>query len=438
VSIEVLTIILLVGFMGLLALGLPLAFITGGLGVALAIYLGGVPMLHLVVSRVFNLMGSYTMVAVPMFILMAAMLERSGIAEDLYGALHQWMGPVPGGLASATVLACTVMAAMTGIIGAGVVTMGLVALPAMLHRNYDKKLAMGCIMAGGSLGTLIPPSVVLIVYGLQANVSIGKLFLGGITPGILLSVMFVTYITVIGFLRPHLCPALPKDQRAGSLLQKLAYSKFLLLPGLLIVAVLGSIYLGITSISEASGIGALGAMVCAALHRRLTWRNLKDSLFTTMKISAMVMWLFFGASTFVAAYTRAGGSELIQNLVLGSGLGPWGIVILTQVIFIVLGMFLDWLGILLLAMPLFVPMIVELGFDPIWYGVIFVMNMQMAYLSPPFGGALFYMKGVAPPDIKMSDVIASVWPFLAMQLIGLILVMIFPQIAMWIPRRMGV
>ncbi|MCK4722598.1 MAG: TRAP transporter large permease subunit, partial [Dehalococcoidia bacterium] len=181
-SIEVLSLILLVGFMGLLALGLPLAFITGGLGVALTLYLGGVPMLHLVVSRVFNLMGSYTMVAVPMFILMAAMLERSGIAEDLYGALHQWMGPVPGGLASATVLACTVMEAMTGIIGAGVVTMGLVALPAMLRRNYDKKLAMGCIMAGGSLGTLIPPSVVLIVYGLQANVSIGKLFLGGITP----------------------------------------------------------------------------------------------------------------------------------------------------------------------------------------------------------------------------------------------------------------
>jgi len=435
-SIELLSFLIIAGFVVLLALGLPLAFITGSLGVLLTLFLWGPPSLHLMATRVFDLMGSYTMIAVPMFILMAAMLERSGVAEDLYSALYQWMGPLRGGLAIATVMACTLMAAMTGIIGAAVVTMGLVALPAMLQRGYNKQLAMGSIMAGGSLGTLIPPSVVFVVYGLEANVSIGKLFLAGIAPGLLLSALYVAYIAARGAFNPTLCPALAPDQRIRSIRAKITLSRYLILPGGLILAVLGAIYLGITSITEASGVGALGAFACALAHKRLTWANVKESLYVTIKTTAMVMWLFFGASTFVAAYTRAGGAELISNAMLGLGLGPWGVVIVMQLIMIGLGMFLDWLGILLLAMPVFVPIIVTLGFDPIWFGVLYVMNMQMAYLSPPFGGALFYMKGVAPAGISMSDVIRSVWPFLVLQMLGLALVMAFPQIALWIPAHM--
>ncbi len=435
-SIELISLLLVVGFVVLLALGLPIAFITGGLAVALTLYLWGPTHLLLIISRVFGLMGNYVLVAVPMFILMASMLERSGVADDLFTALYQWLGPIRGALASATVLACTVMAAITGIIGAAVVTMGLIALPAMLKRGYDKNIAMGCIMAGGSLGTLIPPSVVFIVYGLEAEVSIGKLFIGGMFPGLLLSGLFISYISIRSYLQPGLCPALPKEERVSSLKEKLLMSKFLILPGILIIMVLGSIYLGVTSITEASGVGALGAILCAAVHRRLTWQNIKESVFTTIRTTAMVMWIFFGASTFVGAYTLAGGGEFIKDLMYGLGVGRWGIIIIMQLILIVLGMFVDWLGILLLTMPIFVPMIIELGFDPIWFGVLFVMNMQMSYLSPPFGGALFYMKGVAPQGITMGNIIRSVWPFLGLQLIGLVLVMAFPQIAMWLPLQM--
>ena len=435
-SIEWLSLILVACFALFLITGLPLAFVTGSSAVILTLIMWDPDSLLLVVIRVWNLMMSYAFVAVPMFIFMAIMLERSGVIDELFNAVHLWTGPIRGGLAVATVFACTIMAAMTGIIGAAVVTMGLIALPAMRKRGYNKSLALGTICAGGSLGTLIPPSVPFIVYGLAAEASVGQLFMAGVFPGFLLASLFIAYIGLRTLVNPALCPALPKEERTVPLLVKFSRSKGLILPGILVVAVLGSIYAGIATPSEAAGVGAAGAILCAVIHRKFSWENFKYSSYQTANITAMMAWLFFGASALVGVYTLAGGSEFIEDLLMVVPGGRWGVIIVMQLIFILLGMVLDWLGILLITTPIFVPIVVELGFDKVWFGVLFVMNMQVSYLSPPFGPAMFYLKGVAPPDVTMDDIIRSVWPFMGLQIVGLATVMAFPQIAMWLPGKM--
>lgn len=435
-SIELITLLMLISFGVLLVLGLPLAFITGGTAVAFSLIIWGPDVLLLVVTRVFGLMGNYIFVSVPMFIFMGTMLKESGVVDDLFNAAHVWLGSLRGGLASATVLVSSIMAAMTGIIGATIVTMGLVALPSMLKRHYNKNIVLGSIMAGGSLGTLIPPSVVFIIYGMAAGQSVGKLFMGGVFPGLLLAGMYISYVTIRCFINPELGPALPKEERMIPLKQKLGYGRALILPSFLIIAVLGSIFAGVATPTEAAGIGATGAILITATRRRLTWQAIKETVFETMRTTAMLTWLFFGASALIGVYTLAGGAEFVESTLYGLRLGPWGIIIVMQIILIIMGMFLDWLGILLLTIPIFVPIIIKLGFDPVWFGVLFVMNMQLSYLTPPFGPAIFYLKGVTPPDITTGDLIGSVWPFLGLQLLGLVLVMIFPQIALWLPSMM--
>jgi tripartite ATP-independent transporter DctM subunit len=435
VSIELVTLLGLSSFIVLLVLGLPLAFVTGGTGIMLALILWGPDVLMLIVMRVFELMGSFIFVAVPMFVFMGGVLKESGVIEDVFEALHLWFGSLRGGLASITVLTCTLMATATGIIGASIVTMGLIALPGMLKRRYDKKIATGCIMAGGCLGILIPPSVLFIVFGVTAGVSVGRLFIAGLLPGLLLAGLYIAYITIRTFINPELAPAVPKEKRAKiSLRQKLGYGKALILPSFLVVIVMGSIFAGVATPTEAAGVGSVGALLCALIRRRLTWRMLKEVTYETMRTTAMLTWLFFGASTFVGVYTLAGGARFMEDLIYGTGLGPWGIIILMQVILIILGMFIDWLGILLLTMPIFIPMIVEFGFDPVWFGVVFAVNMQISFLTPPFGLAIFYLKGVAPPGITVLDLIKSIWPFILLQLLGLVLIMRFSQLALWLPR----
>ena len=436
-NIELLTLIIIGLIIVLLLAGLPFAFTLGSIGVLIAFYVwGGFTGLTVIAPRVFSLMISYALVSVPMFILMASMLEKSGVAEDLYGAMYQWLGGIRGGLAAATILACTLIAAMTGIIGAGVVSMGLVAIPPMLKRGYDKHLAMGCVMAGGSLGTLIPPSVPLIIYGMEAGVSIGRLFMGGVFPGLVLAALYVFYILIKGLAQPRSCPALPKDERITSTKAKLALSRNVVAPMFLIVIVLGAIYAGIAGITEVSALGAAGAIVITAVRRRLTWSSLKNSVFETMKITCMVMWIFFGANIFVSAYYPAGGGKFIQELVLATGLGPLGIIVIMALVFVVMGFFFDWLAILLLTIPAFVPIVQDLGFDLIWFGIVYLMCMQTAYLTPPFGGALFYIRGIVPPQITMTDIMLSVPPFVALQLVGLGLVIAFPNLALWLPEKM--
>jgi len=331
------------------------------------------------------------------------------------------------------VVACTLMAAMVGVIGASETTMGMIALPEMLKRKYDKKMAIGCILAGGTLGILIPPSVLLIVYGLVANESIGQLYAGAFLPGFLLSGLYIAYITIRSWIRPAMGPAVPKEERI-SFLEKVKLTTGIIAPMILVALVLGTMFTGIASPTEAAGVGAAGAIVITAIQRRLTWTALIQACENTLRATAMVLWTIFGANIFVGLYIAIGGARFVEQTLLESGLGPWGIIILMQLILLLLGAFVDWVGIVLLTVPIFVPIIKTLGFDPIWFGVLFAVNLQVSFLSPPFGYALFYIKGVALPEVSTRDIWAAAVPFMGLQLIGIALVMIFPQIILAFPQ----
>lgn len=429
----------------LLALGLPMAFCTGSLAVVFLFLFGNSAVLNMTPARIFPFMTDYQLSAVPLFIFMAAMLEKAGIIEELFDAVYKWLGSVKGGLASATVLACTALAAMVGVVGATEVTMGMIALPAMLKRGYDPKLACGSLLAGGTLGILIPPSVMAIVYAVVAQQSLGELLVGAIFPGFLLSGLYIAYITIRCYINPSLGPALPKEERVD-FSEKVRLLRNTIAPLLLIVLVLGIIFFGIATPVEAAGIGTFGALFVSALHRRLNWLAVEEAALATLKATAMVMWIFFGATMFVGFFILKGGQQFVADSILGTGLPPYGILMLMMLILFVLGMFLDWVGILLLTVPIFLPILKGLNWDgvfglpgvaqadvPLWYGVIFMVNMQMAFLSPPFGYSLFYLKSVAPPEISMATIFKASINFMALQAVGVALCIIFPQIVVWLP-----
>src|SRR5438876_90621 len=441
--------LLLFGSLGvLLALGLPMAFCTGSLAVVFLFLFGSSAILNMMPSRIFPFMTDYQLSAVPLFIFMAAMLEKAGIIEELFDAVYKWLGAVKGGLAAATVLACTALAAMVGVVGATEVTMGMIALPAMLKRGYDQKLACGSLLAGGTLGILIPPSVMAIVYAVVAQQSLGELLVGSIFPGLLLSGLYIAYVTIRCYINPKLGPALPPEERVDWR-EKLRLLKNTIAPILLILLVLGVIFVGIATPVEAAGIGTFGALVVSAMHRRLNWLAIQEAAIATLKATAMVMWIFFGATMFVGFFIVKGGQTFVANTILGTGLPPYGILMLMMVILFVLGMFIDWVGILLLTVPIFLPIMKSLEWGglfglpgvrpedvPLWYGVIFMVNMQMAFLSPPFGYSLFYLKSVAPPQISMAMIFKSALPFICLQALGLTLCIIFPQIILWLPSKL--
>lgn len=438
--------LLMFGSLGaLLALGLPMAFCTGSLAVIFLFLFGNVAVLNMTPARIFPFMTDYQLSAVPLFIFMAAMLEKAGIIEELFDAVYKWLGSVKGGLASATVLACTALAAMVGVVGATEVTMGMIALPAMLKRGYDPKLACGSLLAGGTLGILIPPSVMAIVYAVVAQQSLGELLVGAIFPGFLLSGLYIGYITLRCYIDPSLGPALPKDERVD-LKEKVRLLRNTIAPLLLIVLVLGIIFFGIATPVEAAGIGTFGALFVSALHRRLNWLAVEEAAIATLKATAMVMWIFFGATMFVGFFILKGGQQFVADSILGTGLPPYGILLLMMLILFVLGMFLDWVGILLLTVPIFLPILKGLNWEgvfglpgvsqadvPLWYGVIFMVNMQMAFLSPPFGYSLFYLKSVAPPEISMATIFKASINFMALQALGVALCIVFPNIVLWLP-----
>jgi len=435
-SIELFTVLMFGSFFLLLALGLPLAWATLSLALVFGFILQGSSIFQYFAFRTWHMMNSFSMIAIPLFVFMANMLQYSGIADDLFDAIYRWLGPIRGGLGIATVLVCTVLAAMVGTTGAGVTIMGLIALPAMFQRKYDRGIALGCICAGGALGTMIPPSIMFIVYGVNSGISIGKLFMGGVGPGLVLAALYIAYIGIRSYLNPTLAPALSKEERAMPLLRKLGLLRTLILPVLLILAVLGAIYFGVATPGEAAGLGAAGAMICAAVRGKLNWQNLKLSVYGTLKTVGLIMWIVFGAYAFIGVYTLAGGAEFIGGLLSGLPLGNWGILIVIQLILILLGMVLDVIGIIILCVPIFIPIIATMGFDPLWFGIIFNINLQIAYLSPPFGYAMFYLKAVAPEDVTTADLYRAVWPFMILQVIGLAIVMVFPPIATWLPNRM--
>ena len=435
-SIEIITLLMFGSLVLLLICGLQIGLATGGLAIIFTYWLMGGDALFMIAVRAADWMASDTLVAIPMFVFMAGMLSKAGVVDELFDAVYVWAGPLKGGLAVITVVISTIMAAMSGIVGATEVTMGLVAMPAMLKRKYDKGLVAGCIAAGGSLGYLIPPSILFVLYGVAAEESVGKLFMGGVLPGLLLAFLYILYIVIRSYLQKGLAPALPVEDRQVPLRRKIMMLRHLLLPVSLIFMVMGSIYGGVATITEASGVGALGAILISALHGRFRWIDFKEVAYSTIKLVSMIFWLVIGSSAFISIYTAVGGAEFAQNLISSAPLGRWGILILMQLILVFLGCFIDWPGILLLTVPIFLPIVKSLGFDPVWYGILFNMNMQISCLSPPFGPALFYLRGIVPPEVTMGDIYKGVWPFVLIQALALALCMIFPQIAMYLPNMM--
>lgn len=445
VDIGPLTLFMFGSLLVLLMLGLPLAFVTGGLGVVFIYLVGDAFMLNIIPSRIFPMMTNSDLAAIPLFIFMASMLERAGLIEEMFDVVYKWMGGLNGGLAAATIVASTILAAMVGVIGAAVVTMGIIALPAMLKRHYDHQIALGSIMAGGTLGILIPPSILAILYAVVAQQSVGELYVGAIIPGLLLSSLYLAYVLLRCKINPKLGPALPMEERVN-FKEKLLLLTRLIAPLGLVFIVLGLLFAGITTPVESAGIGSFGAILVAALHKRFDLKALRDASVTTVKASAMVLWIIFGASIFVGFYILQGGQSFITETLLGTGLSAYGILFLMMILLVVLGMFLDWVGILLLAVPIFIPIIKSLefpglfGLPPVpsddialWFGVLYLVNMQMSFLSPPFGYALFYIRGVCPPDIKMSTIFKSSLVFLLIQTFGLALCILFPPLATWLP-----
>ena len=431
-SIELITVLLFGSFLVLMVAGVPLVFSLGGSAVIGTYFLWGPDALYAVGIRTFSSATSFVLLAIPMFIFMGAMLERSGIASDLYAMMQKWLGAVRGGLAVGTIFVCTIFAALVGVSGAATVTMGLVALPSMLNHNYDKGISLGSIAAGGALGVLIPPSVLMIVLGLYTNTSVGMLFMGGITAGLVLVTLFTTYILVVSAIWPHLGPAVPVLERA-SFPEKLVALRSVILPIVLVMVVLGSIIAGAATPSEAAGLGAFGAMLCALVKGRLTWPALYEACKITLRLSCMVMWIVFAAAIFTSLYAAVGADQLVRDALSLLPGGKWGVLIGMQVIWIIMGCVLDPIGIMILTAPLFFPIATQLGFDPVWLGVLFVVNMEMAFLTPPFGFNLFYIRSVAPPGVTMADIYRSVGPFVALQALGLVLMVVFPGLITWLP-----
>jgi tripartite ATP-independent transporter DctM subunit len=434
-GIEVISLLMLAAFVLLIiVLGMPVAFATGLIAVVFCAAFADLDSLAIVTFRTYGFVNSYVLLSVPMFLMMANILDKSGVAHDLYDALKIWAGRLPGGVAVMTLIAASVMAAMTGIIGGEVILLGLVALPQMLRLRYDSKLAIGVVCAGGSLGTMIPPSLVLVFYGLTTSASIGDLFLASTVPGVILALIYIIYVLVRCGINPKLGPPAPAELRNIPLKAKFASLKKVILPLLIIFSVLGSIYGGITSVSEAAAMGVAGVIIAAAIRRTLSYAMLRDSLYSAMSTCGLLIWLSIGANAMVGVYNLLGGITYLKSIMTGLPLEPIGVILIMMAIFLLLGMFMDWFSIMLLTMPIFAPTVIALGYDLIWFGVLFNITMQVGYLSPPFGQAAFYLKSVTPPEISLDHIFVSLLPFIALQVIGLLIVLFIPDVALFLPR----
>lgn len=429
-SIEYVTLILILSAFVLFAVGFPIAFALGAVGVIYSLVFFGPRFLPVAAQAALGSMTSFLMVAIAGFVFMGMILRFSGVAAAMYDTMSKWMGRLNGGLAIGTVLVSTAMAAMVGIISAGIMTAGTIAMPEMLRRKYDKRMVLGSIMSGGVLGTLIPPSVPMILYALYSRQSIGRLFAGGMIPGLILSSLYCTYIGIRCLINPKMGPALPPEERV-SWKKKVISLKDAVLFVLLIVGVLGSIFGGLATPTEASAVGALGAALIAAIYGKLSWAVIREACYGTMKLLGMVLWIMVGIGIFNSFFMAIGGADLVKNLVVG--ISPWTVLIGMQISLFLLGMVMDDYAIVMIATPLYAPVIISLGFDPIWFGVLFIINMGMGMMTPPYGFAHFYMKAVVPKDILMSDIWRSVLPFVGLQVVGLVLAMAFPQLVLWLP-----
>ena len=441
------SIIMVLMLVGLMMTGMPLGIVTLFVSVIMAIGFFGPRGLFLVSSNAVGLLEHYSLVAVPFFVLMASILERAGIAEDLFDAMSIFAGNLRGGVAVQTTVVAVILAAMSGVMGGEIVMLGLVALPQMFRLGYDRKLSIGLICAAGALATLIPPSIITIVYGVSAEVGIGDLFMAGAIPGIMLATFYAGYVLIRVNLNPSMAPTAAEVAEITGTEQKLSKERLtaVVLCIILIMMVMGSIYGGIASVTESAAVGCIGALFIAAVRKRFTWDVISASLLGTMTTVGTIIWLIVGAVSFVGIFNLVGGGDFIRSLFLDLGLSAMGTVIVMMLILMVLGTFMEWIAIVLITVPVFAPVVMtlapELGLTEdqakIWFGILFVMNIQIYFLSPPFGPACFWLKSVAPKDVTLQEIFLAVLPFIALQIIGLILVMMFPQIALFLPELLN-
>lgn len=435
-SVETMSILMLVVLIIVMMFGHPIAFVFGGVGLIFGYLLRGKSVFYMFTSQAMGTMDSGMLVAVVMFIFMANLLVRSGIAEDLFEAIRWIMGPLRGGVAIAVIIVCMILAACTGIVGAAIVSMGLAALPMMMKYKYEKGLAAGTICAGGTLGIMLPPSIMLIVMADLTGLSAGKLLVGGIFPGFLLGGLYILYIAIRCGLRPELGPPLTVEERASmpvSARLKLAF-KAMVAPGLLILVVLGSIFTGTTTVREASGVGAVGSFLIVLAYRRFSWGMLREALQGTAKSVAMVMFLIVATNCFTAVFLDFGGGKVIMEYMVASGLGKWGVFFIMMLIIFILGMPIEWVGIIYLVIPIFLPIAIKFGMDPLWFTLCVAVNLQNAFISPPAGASMFYLLGVSKGTLTTMDVFKGVMPFVILQLIGLAICVAFPSLVLFLPN----
>ena len=432
-GIELITLLIIAALFSLMAMGVPLGASTLLISVSTAYLAYGTNGFILVTSAVTKVADKQALIAVPFFVFMANIMERSGVAKELFDSMAILGGKMRGGVAVQTCLVAVILAAMSGVVGGEIVLLGVIALPHLFRLGYDRKLSIGVLAASGSLATLIPPSVVLIVYGAEANVSVKDLFTAGILPGVLLASLYITYVLIRVRLNPAMGPVYDHPAAELSLVQRLKYLKGLILPFLLIFSVLGSIYGGIATVTESAALGAVGALIVAAARRELTLKGVREALWATTLTTGSILWLIIGAVSLVGIYNILGGTRFLSGLLTALDVAPIVVIIIMMAIIFFLGTFLEWIAIVFITVPVFAPVVTQLGYDPVWFGILFAMNIQIYMLSPPFGPACFYLKSVAPKDVTLQEIFLAVLPFIGLQIIGLALVMAFPQIALWLP-----
>ncbi len=433
-STEILVLLMFVLLFAGIFLGFPTAFVLSGVAFVFGWFDMGSNIYGLFITRLFELMKNYTLLAVPLFLFMGVFMEKSGMAERLFSAMHILWGRFRGGLGISTIAISAIFAAATGVVGASEITIGLMALPVMLEKNYNKPMACGAICAGGTLGILIPPSVMIIVYGPIARISVGKLFLGTLIPGLLLTLLYMVYIAIRCYLRPQDGPPLPVEERQLEPGQKwkILFTS-VLPPALIIFSVLGSIFFGIAAVTEAAAVGAVASMILAASYGRLNFQVVKEACSQTLTITAMIMMIAIGASFFSTVFVSLGGDEVISSMFLQLPMGKWGVLLAIMLLLVLCGMFIDWMGILFIIVPLITPIAAEIGFDPVWFAVLVMVNLQISFLTPPFAYSIFYLKGIAPPTVSTIDIYRGVMPFVGLQVLTIILLIIFPQLITWLP-----
>ena len=435
-SYEMIALLMFSSMMVMLLTGQRVFGAIGFVGAVFSLFLWGDGGSEMPFNAAFVLMNWYPLLTLPLFIFMGYMLSESGIAGDLYRMFHVWMGPLNGGLAIGTVILMVAISAMNGLSVAGMAVGASIALPEMLRRGYDKVMVTGVIQAGSSLGIMIPPSVVLVLYGMIARQPVGQLWLAGVFPGLLLAGLFIIYITIRCKLQPHLGPALPVEERREiSWSEKFSLLRAGILPLVIIFSMTGLFMLGVTSLVESSAVGAGAATLAALFKGRLTRKVLDDTLHKSLSVSCMFMWVILAALCFGAVFDGLGAVHAIESLFLEKwNLSPWGVLIMMQLSYIIMGMFLDDTAMLVIVAPLYVPLVISLGFNPIWYGVLYTVTCQIAYMTPPFGYNLFLMRAMAPKEITLVDIYRSIIPFVLIMTLGLALIMLYPQIALWLPN----